>query len=217
MEDRAVYGIAPRLFSDQTVFLVASGPSLRSVDVSALKPFPTIAVNLTFKLCPWAPVMYWTDFRFWTWYRAEIDEFKGSIFSACPQDVRMGERGVRLKLSGSEGLDPDARKLRHGNNSGYAAINLALHFGAKRIVLVGYDMKQGDDGELHWHQDHPSKTKPHVFASMIANYKTLPRSLRDHFPHTIIVNATEGSALDMFPRATLGDEIMLAAEQQVKP
>ena len=215
IDDRPIYGSAPRLFPDQTVFLVASGPSLRAVDLSVLKPFPVITVNLTFKLCPWAPVTYWTDWRFWDWYRSEISQFKGMIFSGCPQDVRMGERGVRLKLSGPEGLDPDPSRLRHGNNSGYAAINLALHFGARRLVLVGYDMRQGEDGEMHWHSDHPARTKPHVFAAMIANYKTLPKALKREFPGAVIVNATEGSALDMFERVKLEDEVCRCSETEV--
>lgn len=40
-----------------------------------------------------------------------------------------------------------------GGNSGFQALNLAVQFGARRIVLVGYDMRT--DKGLHWHRDHP--------------------------------------------------------------
>ena len=54
------------------------------------------------------------------------------------------------------------RGLRVNGNSGAGAINLAYHFGARRILLVGMDMKPGPNGEKHWHPDHP---KPLVQAS----------------------------------------------------
>lgn len=40
-----------------------------------------------------------------------------------------------------------------GGNSGFQAINLAAQFGARRIVLVGFDMRL--DQGVHWHGRHP--------------------------------------------------------------
>lgn len=40
-----------------------------------------------------------------------------------------------------------------GGNSGFHALNLAVQFGVKRIILVGYDMHL--DAGLHWHGRHP--------------------------------------------------------------
>jgi hypothetical protein len=39
-----------------------------------------------------------------------------------------------------------------GGNSGFQALNLAIQFGADRIVLVGFDMN--DVRGLHWHGPH---------------------------------------------------------------
>jgi hypothetical protein len=39
-----------------------------------------------------------------------------------------------------------------GGNSGFAALNLAVQFGAKRIILVGFDMRL--DRGIHWHGAH---------------------------------------------------------------
>lgn len=39
-----------------------------------------------------------------------------------------------------------------GGNSGFHAINLAVQFGASRIILVGYDMCL--DHGVHWHGRH---------------------------------------------------------------
>ncbi|WP_090229681.1 hypothetical protein [Filomicrobium insigne] len=42
--------------------------------------------------------------------------------------------------------------LGWGGNSGFHALNLAVQFGAKRVVLVGYDMRI--DRGVHWHGRH---------------------------------------------------------------
>lgn len=41
-----------------------------------------------------------------------------------------------------------------GGNGGFQAINLALQFGARRIVLLGFDMHLRDGA--HWHGRHPA-------------------------------------------------------------
>lgn len=41
-----------------------------------------------------------------------------------------------------------------GSNGGFQAINLAVQFGATRIILVGFDMSI--DKGVHWHGKHPS-------------------------------------------------------------
>ena len=59
-----------------------------------------------------------------------------------------------LKKGQKFGLESARDTLAHGNNSGYAAINLAVHLGAARIVLLGYDM--GNDGKVsHFHEGYP--------------------------------------------------------------
>lgn len=40
-----------------------------------------------------------------------------------------------------------------GGNSGFQALNIAVQFGCKRIVLVGFDMRL--DRGVHWHGRHP--------------------------------------------------------------
>lgn len=39
-----------------------------------------------------------------------------------------------------------------GGNGGFHALNLAVQFGAAKIVLVGYDMRL--DRGIHWHGKH---------------------------------------------------------------
>ena len=75
--------------------------------------------------------------RLWTQDRAAAEQFQLS----------------HIQWEGKDGLGK--RGLRVNGNSGAGAINLAYHFGARRILLVGMDMKPGPNGEKHWHPDHP--------------------------------------------------------------
>jgi hypothetical protein len=45
-------------------------------------------------------------------------------------------------------------EIGRGGNSGFQALNLALQFGARRIVLLGFDMRIGPGGAPHHHGAH---------------------------------------------------------------
>jgi hypothetical protein len=48
---------------------------------------------------------------------------------------------AKLENTGDRGLELAPTGIRTGKNSGYQAINLAVHLGATRILLLGYDMQ----------------------------------------------------------------------------
>jgi hypothetical protein len=81
-------------------------------------------------------------------------------------------------------------------NSGANAISLALHGGAKKVVLLGYDC-QKTEGMSHWHGDHPRGLHN---AKQIDRWPELFKRLRDDNPDSEIVNASRQTALDMFPK-----------------
>jgi hypothetical protein len=112
--------------------------------------------------------------------------------------------GVKtLRLTGATGLEDDPGRLRHGSNSGYQAINLAYHFGAKRIVLLGMDMHT--DGHCHWRK-RTVETTPGDFnqtlrQTMLPKFNSLVEPLRE--VGVEVFNATPGSALTCWPLCTL--------------
>ena len=86
--------------------------------------------------------------------------------------------------------------VRTGGSDGYQAINFAFHFGAKRIVLLGYDMKFGADGQAHWRLEERSTEKG--FRPAFVGLATALRKA-----NVEVINATPGSGLDVFPAAAL--------------
>jgi hypothetical protein len=108
-----------------------------------------------------------------------------------------------LRQAGELGLELDPSGLRHGSNGGFQAINLAYHFGANRIVLLGYDMKV-KDFHTHWHGGHPGQNAQDfapVLDMMRPKFQSLVEPLKA--AGVEVLNATPDSALDCWPKIQL--------------
>lgn len=181
------------------MYLIAGGPSLDEFPWDKLRGEPCIAITRSFERAPWADVLYFTDARFWEWYHAELSTWKGNIVTAA-KPARIHPTFPRMefyKLTMARGLDLRPNCLRHGNSSGYAAINLAVHLGAKRIYLLGYDMKF-KDGKSHHHGGHPVRNTETVFTKMLPFFPSIVEPLKKHGIE--VLNANPDSAIECFPK-----------------
>lgn len=185
----------PRLWEGRTVAILASGPSMTQAAADRLRgALPTIVVNDTVKLAPWADMLYAADTMWWRVNVCWANEFLGlKVTSSHDCDV---EGVVSLAPSGPRGFDPDPRNVRTGGNSGYQALHVAIQAGAARVLLLGYDMHGS-----HWfgmHQPPLRNTRPETMgmrAKCFADLKGLAE----------IVNCTPGSAITAFPIMTLDE------------
>jgi hypothetical protein len=165
-----------------------------------------IVINTTYQLAPWADVLWATDARWWRWHKG-APAFPGRKFSlavggAVPKGVHL------LRNDGITGLCLDPCGVRNGKNGGYAAINLALHLGARRVLLLGYDM-QATGGRDHWHPDHPY-TMPNPYPAWRKYFATLVAPIAA--AGVEVVNCSRVSALECFPRMALADALALDRE-----
>jgi hypothetical protein len=200
----------PKLWPNGVIVCMASGPSLTQDDADYCrgKADGVIVVNTTYKMAPWADALIASDVRWWQWHKG-APEFKGLKY-ATSKHVKWS--GVQiLRNTGPKGLELDPSGLKHGINTGYRAVNLAFHFGAKRIILLGYDMKRGDGPKRleHWHGDHPVPSRSQ-YPTFIKYFRTIVEPLNEH--GVDVVNCTPGSALDCFPMADLRDALKPRAE-----
>jgi hypothetical protein len=105
----------------------------------------------------------------------------------------------------AEGFSYDQRQIHYGQNSGFQAINLAILFGARRIVLVGFDMRNIGN-KRHFFGDHPKELRNTDPSGFVRNFDRAARNL----PVDVhIINATPDSALKCFPSVAL-DKALLA-------
>jgi len=190
----------PRLWPGETVVCVGTGPSLTQADVDACRGRArVIVINDAYTIAPWADVLYAADEKWWTWKKG-APTFAGLKYTIDPQRRAWPGLAV-LRNSGQHGLESNPSGLRTGFNSGFQAIGLAVHLGASRIVLLGYDM-MGD----HFFGSHPDKTRP-PFAPCLKAFETLPGPLAA--AGVEVINATRHTALKTFPCVPL-DTILQA-------
>lgn len=210
--------IANRWDPTSTVVCLAPGPTLtpEAVEVVCAARVPVVAVNDAVRLAPWADVLYSSDRGWWRYYdgvpkfgglRVGIGNRRGD---ASPIRVPSAVKIVVLTHTGIEGLDLDRGGLRTGHNSGYAAVNLAVHLGARRILLVGYTLGPRR-GASHFFGSHPrglADTQPEGYVAFRRAFATLVAPLAEI--GVAVINTTPDTYLECFPRAALADA--LAAE-----
>lgn len=202
--------IVPRLFPGGTVAIFAGGPSLTRTDVDYCrdKVDGSIVINNSYKLAPWATALYAADRRWWMWHKG-VKDFTGLKYSLSPTAGKMYPDVQVLFNSGSKGLDTNPRALKHGYNGTHQAINLAVHFGAKRILLLGVDMQRGSDGKEHWHGEHPNRSRS-PYRVFIKHLATLCNPLEELGVE--VVNCSPRSVLECFPKRSLYDVLPMPLE-----
>ncbi|EPV0130428.1 hypothetical protein [Pseudomonas aeruginosa] len=94
-------------------------------------------------------------------------------------------------------------RIDHYRNSGGGAVSLAIARGAKRIILLGYDM-QKTGGMSHWHGDHPRGLGS---AGKISEWPVEFENLKRKNPGIEIINCTRETALTCFARRPLEDAL----------
>lgn len=108
------------------------------------------------------------------------------------------------------GLSGSKDSVRLGGNSGFQALGLALLFGAKRVILIGYDM-QLTEGRTHWHGDHKAtynggnrlgNPEAKKVAQWHHAFEQIPEAVRAR-----VINATRSTALKCFAQLHLSEAL----------
>lgn len=211
--------VAPRGWHECIV--AASGPSLTEAVAAQCRGRRVIAVNDAYRLLPFADVLYAGDGDWWDVHQG-CQDFAGEKWvvhqtrlPGADNAERAGRYGLRMVAGASVidagGFSRSPVRIHYGNCSGFQAINLAMLFGATRIILVGFDMRVVD-GRRHFFGDHPeplgNQAKyEHFLPAFDAAARTLP-------PHITIINCTPGSALRSFPMASLEATLQALEERR---
>jgi len=216
----------PKSWEGETCVIIAGGPSLRTQDLSPLYTHrcKIITINDSWRIRLNADVLYFCDTKWWE------NQLYANFFSIVSgregrfQSIRFhdliysgnwikGGEGFddhpqvqKLKFTGQQGLETDPTGLRHGSNSTYQAMNLAYHFGVKKIVLLGVDMRVSDSGRSHWHDEHRASGFHNVIKNtMLPQFQYLVEPLKA--AGVEVINATPGSALTLWEQKSLEDAL----------
>jgi len=199
----------PPRWPGETFVCIGGGPSLTTADVDAVHGWArVIAINDAYLLAPWADVLYACDAKWWTWHHG-VPSFGGPKYSIESSDPVTFTEVQVLKNTGITGLELDPTGLRTGINSGYQAINLAVHLGAERILLLGYDMSC-DGTRSHWFGEHPD-AQPSPYPQMREAFESLVEALQAI--GVTVINCSRRTALTTFPCVPLEQELARLRER----
>jgi len=107
---------------------------------------------------------------------------------------------LRIKGAHAQGLSFNPKVIHYGSNSGFQALNIAVLMGAKRIILLGYDMRFSKDNKSHWFGDHPDNVRSN-YTSWLSNYGVAAAQLNEKGIE--VINCSPISALTCFRMESL--------------
>jgi len=217
------YATVPRLLpTGGTVLILGSGPSLTKADVDLARAHCdlTIAINDSYIFAPDATALWGADDKWMVkWhqgctaphvhhmktYPAFTGRFKFCLSRTPYADVLVLKRGPQT------GLCREPNRVALGSNGAHQSINLAVHFGATRIILLGVDMKPGkvfrdgawrESDHFAWLGRHADDSKP-PYAQCLSHMATLVAPLKAL--GVDVVNCSPDSALRVFPMRPVRD------------
>lgn len=169
-----------------------------------------IGTNVAYLLGNWVSVLYFCDLAFYRENGKQLLEgfknLKVTDTGNMPASKAYEHRNIKkLRRDTQQGISDYADCLRWNHNAGGGAINLAFHFGVKRILLLGFDMCADKFGKTHWHSGLPNYriTTDKDFGVFLKSFEFIARDAK--IRHIEILNVNPDSALNEFPKVNLKD------------
>lgn len=168
-----------------------------------------MVINRAFELAPWADALYAADGQFWQHYPA-AREFSGLKITADRNTALQWKlRLIRVEGSHQFKMTP-LGTVAHGGNSAHQGINLEFQFGARRLLLIGFDLC----GE-HFHEAH----KPPLRNPRPQTLEKWRKRLDAQAPTlaalgVTVINCSMRSALTAFPKMPVA-EALAAVERRL--
>lgn len=218
-----MFWTVPEIWAGQTVYVIGGGPSILKTDLSPIHDKPVLGINNAFMLGHWVDVTFFGDIAWWHLNFAELCRHPNLIVTCNATDIfKAMTRVKQVRKNNRNGLSWKGKnEVCWNNSSGAAGINLAILFGATKIVLLGFDMKRDEENGLHqghnWHDKHDRKKAgpplPTIYRDrFLPAMDTLKKGIQemnDSGGHrkVIVVNATPDTVMDTFPKVALEDVV----------
>lgn len=218
-------------YQNKTAVLIATGPSLSQNQLELVREkqetgdVVTFGINNTYQVYPWLDVFLSCDGPWWRWYwnDPELREMSKTTAMFTWYKEFSDEFGINyIKAIVKDGLSLDPAVVHINHGSGPMMMNLALHFGVSKMVLIGHDMQFAKDYDgrkqfpgstpRHYFGEYPKplqhypsvKVRQGVLDGLIEAYTKIKAQ---GVPGLDVVNCTTDTALTMFRQSSLEKEI----------
>ncbi len=214
---KSKYWRVPKIWNESTAYIIGGGPSVLSTNLDLIKSKRVIGCNDAYSFGNWVDICYFGD---WYWFikhwRKEVTREDGSTHPGLKAftGLRISNNkqityphlpGIKILRRFGDGLITIPGAIAWNGNTGASAINLAVNLGAKRIVLIGFDMAF-KDGKSNWHEPLKKEPDPDCYEKrFMPNMNSMIKPLKQL--NIEVLNATPGSKLDIFPMVKLEDVV----------
>jgi len=200
-------------WAERPAVVIAPGPSLTADDVSLVMEarradkVRVVSVSNAWKVThAFADAFYAADRRYWKQYfgsMVAIGVPVDHMVTCCSQSA--STHGIaRVRCANRPGLG--LKELHSGGNSGYMSINLAFLYGARKIILLGFDNQLGPQGAKHFDGDHPLPlVQAMPFSEWYHRYDAMAKDLITAGAE--VVNCSRATSLTCFVRNNLESEL----------
>jgi hypothetical protein len=153
------------------------------------------------------------DRLWWNTYAHELRETSAEFWTTSREAARVYRMNLIVGQVGV-GVMKQGNAIYLGGNSGYQAVGLALHFGARRVILLGYDM-QNTGGRTHFHGNHEKLGNP--LPDRYPEWRRQFSATNRELPEGVqIVNSTRQTALTCFARVPLDQALAFGFRSEAK-
>ena len=220
-----------KFWHGQDVYILGGGPSItqqfnipqqiidevmnKEKPSSAYSPYMkkihdknVIGINSAFRIGNWIDILFFGDIDFYNKFESELLQFK-NMKVTCRNELKDNEYVYALKKDKTVyGISNDPETVCWNFNSGASAISLAANAGAKRIFLLGFDMKK-EENNLHWwhtyYFNHEGKVHNPTFEKHLNGFEQIAKDAEKR--NIEIINVNPDSAIEQFKKVNL-DEIL---------
>ena len=194
----------PKIWPNSTVFIIGGGPSIKNQNLDLIKGHRVIGVNQAWTLGPWVDLCWFGDKGWLDQNTPEIWQYGGLIVTCCNPAQQL-KRIKYVARSKRYGLETNKRThIGWNDNSGASAINVAYWLGARRVILLGFEMRNPIEGtQTHWHNkyapkiDKKTKKLSNPYSRFLIGFPQIAKDAKE--VGLEIINATPDSALKVFP------------------
>ena len=175
-----------------------------------------IGINAAYLLGDWIDFLFFGDKRFFLKNRKALAKFNGLKISCHSQISRGAYAEDQVKFlakdkARSKGITPLRDKISWNANSGAAAISIAVHTGAKRIFLLGFDMALKENHQ-HFHRHYVKKdgklqASKLPFHRHLLGFPTIAKQTKALGVE--VYNVSHNSAIQCFKKLTLEEALEL--------
>jgi len=190
----------------QDAFIIGGGNSLKTFDFDLLKDELTIGCNTAYILgSSICKICFFGDFKWFEEFKDKtptpLSKFDGAVFTSANRLYNTKLPWLYTMPRESNGLYKKA--LGWNKNTGASAVNLALILGAKRVFLLGFDMDLSEEGRPNWHNELIDKPNSGVYSKFVTGFNRVAIDLPKKFPGREIINVTDESKLNIFPKVSV--------------